>query len=172
MKRAIPIVDGQLCLHFGHCAHFALVDVDEVAGEVGLDKGFRADGGATDDDLDAVLLEQILGAGAHAAGEDDGGALFMQPFGQHAGLVRRWLDQFRRGDFLGGLVYVDQREMRAMAEMQAELSIDDRNGDFHGVPFLFIHTRRRLRCRRGGRRWGIRARVRLRPACRCSAAGR
>ena len=29
MKIAIPIVDGQLCMHFGHCAHFALVDVDE-----------------------------------------------------------------------------------------------------------------------------------------------
>jgi len=29
MKIAIPIVDGQLCAHFGHCAHFALVDVDE-----------------------------------------------------------------------------------------------------------------------------------------------
>ncbi len=28
MKIAIPIVDGQLCLHFGHCAHFALVDVE------------------------------------------------------------------------------------------------------------------------------------------------
>ena len=30
MKIAIPIVDGQLCMHFGHCAHFALVDVDEA----------------------------------------------------------------------------------------------------------------------------------------------
>lgn len=29
MKIAIPIVDGQLCLHFGHCAQFALVDVDK-----------------------------------------------------------------------------------------------------------------------------------------------
>jgi len=29
MKIAIPIVDGQLCMHFGHCAHFALVDVDD-----------------------------------------------------------------------------------------------------------------------------------------------
>jgi ATP-binding protein involved in chromosome partitioning len=29
MKIAIPIVDNQLCLHFGHCAQFALVDVDE-----------------------------------------------------------------------------------------------------------------------------------------------
>ena len=30
MRIAIPIVDGQLCMHFGHCAHFALVDVDET----------------------------------------------------------------------------------------------------------------------------------------------
>lgn len=30
MKIAIPIVEGQLCLHFGHCAHFALVDVNEA----------------------------------------------------------------------------------------------------------------------------------------------
>lgn len=30
MKIAIPVVDGTLCLHFGHCAHFALVDVDEA----------------------------------------------------------------------------------------------------------------------------------------------
>ena len=29
MNIAIPIVDSQLCMHFGHCAHFALVDVDE-----------------------------------------------------------------------------------------------------------------------------------------------
>ena len=38
MKIAIPIVDGQLCLHFGHCAHFALVDVDEVARKVTASK--------------------------------------------------------------------------------------------------------------------------------------
>ena len=29
MKIAVPDIDGQLCLHFGHCAHFALLDVDE-----------------------------------------------------------------------------------------------------------------------------------------------
>ena len=28
MKIAIPVVDGKLCMHFGHCDQFALVDVD------------------------------------------------------------------------------------------------------------------------------------------------
>lgn len=38
MKIAIPIVDGQLCLHFGHCAHFALVDVDEATKKIAAQK--------------------------------------------------------------------------------------------------------------------------------------
>jgi predicted Fe-Mo cluster-binding NifX family protein len=29
MKIAIPMADGKLCMHFGHCAQFALVDVDD-----------------------------------------------------------------------------------------------------------------------------------------------
>jgi ATP-binding protein involved in chromosome partitioning len=29
MKIAIPMADGKLCMHFGHCAQFALVDADE-----------------------------------------------------------------------------------------------------------------------------------------------
>jgi ATP-binding protein involved in chromosome partitioning len=28
MKIAIPTADGQLCMHFGHCEQFVLVDVD------------------------------------------------------------------------------------------------------------------------------------------------
>ena len=28
MRIAIPVADGQLCMHFGHCEQFALVDVD------------------------------------------------------------------------------------------------------------------------------------------------
>jgi len=28
MKIALPLSDGKLCLHFGHCEHFALIDVD------------------------------------------------------------------------------------------------------------------------------------------------
>ena len=29
MKTAIPLADGQLCMHFGHCEQFALVETDE-----------------------------------------------------------------------------------------------------------------------------------------------
>lgn len=34
MKIAIPIADGQLAQHFGHCEKFAFVDVDPVAKEI------------------------------------------------------------------------------------------------------------------------------------------
>jgi predicted Fe-Mo cluster-binding NifX family protein len=32
MKIAIPMAGGRLCMHFGHCDQFALVDVDEKGG--------------------------------------------------------------------------------------------------------------------------------------------
>jgi predicted Fe-Mo cluster-binding NifX family protein len=28
MRFAIPLIDGRLCAHFGHCARFALIDAD------------------------------------------------------------------------------------------------------------------------------------------------
>ena len=31
MKIAIPTIDGRLCMHFGHCDQFALVEIDDVA---------------------------------------------------------------------------------------------------------------------------------------------
>ena len=34
MKIASPIADGKLCLHFGHCEQFALIEVDEAAREI------------------------------------------------------------------------------------------------------------------------------------------
>ncbi len=33
MRIAIPITDGKLSAHFGHCEEFALVDVNEQTGE-------------------------------------------------------------------------------------------------------------------------------------------
>ena len=30
MRYAIPVTDGRLAAHFGHCEHFALIDVDET----------------------------------------------------------------------------------------------------------------------------------------------
>ena len=34
MKIAIPLADGKLAMHFGHCAQFALVDVDHPTKQI------------------------------------------------------------------------------------------------------------------------------------------
>ncbi|MCP4547659.1 MAG: ATPase [bacterium] len=34
MRIAIPVANGQLCPHFGHCEQFALIDVDRKSMEV------------------------------------------------------------------------------------------------------------------------------------------
>ena len=34
MRYALPISDGKLCLHFGHCEQFVLIDVDEAARKI------------------------------------------------------------------------------------------------------------------------------------------
>jgi predicted Fe-Mo cluster-binding NifX family protein len=31
MRIAMPLADGKLCMHFGHCERFALIDVDPAA---------------------------------------------------------------------------------------------------------------------------------------------
>jgi ATP-binding protein involved in chromosome partitioning len=34
MKIAIPLAEGCLCMHFGHCAEFAILEVDEESKKV------------------------------------------------------------------------------------------------------------------------------------------
>ena len=34
MRYAVPVSDGRLSAHFGHCEHFALIDVDEATGTI------------------------------------------------------------------------------------------------------------------------------------------
>jgi len=34
MKIAIPMANGRLCMHFGHCEQFALLEIDKEAGAV------------------------------------------------------------------------------------------------------------------------------------------
>jgi len=34
MRYAVPVADGKVAAHFGHCSHFALFDVDEAAAAV------------------------------------------------------------------------------------------------------------------------------------------
>ena len=42
MKIAIPLHEGRLAGHFGHCGEFALVDADPSAGSVGAVKTLQA----------------------------------------------------------------------------------------------------------------------------------
>jgi predicted Fe-Mo cluster-binding NifX family protein len=34
MKIAIPLANGKLAMHFGHCASFAIIDIDEAKKEI------------------------------------------------------------------------------------------------------------------------------------------
>lgn len=34
MRYAVPVTDGKVAAHFGHCSHFALFDVDDATGEI------------------------------------------------------------------------------------------------------------------------------------------
>lgn len=34
MRFAVPVTDGRLATHFGHCEHFAFIDVDEATKEI------------------------------------------------------------------------------------------------------------------------------------------
>ena len=34
MRYAIPVTDGMVATHFGHCEHFALIDADEARKEI------------------------------------------------------------------------------------------------------------------------------------------
>ncbi len=34
MRYAVPVNGGMVSLHFGHCEHFALIDVDETKNEI------------------------------------------------------------------------------------------------------------------------------------------
>ena len=34
MRYAVPIADGKVAAHFGHCSHFALFDVDETTAAI------------------------------------------------------------------------------------------------------------------------------------------
>ncbi|HAK96587.1 MAG TPA: ATPase [Planctomycetes bacterium] len=73
MKIAIPLADGRLCMHFGHCEHFALIDADAAEKKIlarqdveapphqpGLLPGWLAERGAT------VIIAGGMGGRAQA----------------------------------------------------------------------------------------------------------
>lgn len=34
MRYAVPVSNGRLAAHFGHCEHFAIIDVDDTSGTI------------------------------------------------------------------------------------------------------------------------------------------
>jgi len=42
MKIAIPLAEGKLSMHFGHCASFALIDVDDQSKKITGRKDYEA----------------------------------------------------------------------------------------------------------------------------------
>ncbi len=73
MKIAIPLADGRLCMHFGHCEHFALIDADAAEKKIlarqdveapphqpGMLPGWLAERGAT------VIIAGGMGGRAQA----------------------------------------------------------------------------------------------------------
>ena len=34
MRIAIPVAQGKLCMHFGHCENFSVFDIDEESGKI------------------------------------------------------------------------------------------------------------------------------------------
>ena len=58
--------------------------------EITPDDLFGPSGGRADDDLDALLGEDVLSTSPHATGNNQIHPLLVQPTGQHARLVNRW----------------------------------------------------------------------------------
>ena len=61
MRYAVPVSDGRLAAHFGHCEHFALIDVDEAAGTI-VRKELRASPGHQPGLLPVWLAEEGVSA--------------------------------------------------------------------------------------------------------------
>jgi len=100
MKIAIPLADGRMCLHFGHCESFALVDVDESEKKIvkredvpspphqpGLLPGWLCDQGA------GMIIAGGMGVRAHDFFRQMGiDVLVGAPPDDPETLVQSWLD--------------------------------------------------------------------------------
>jgi len=57
MRFAVPVIDGRVAAHFGHCSHFALFDVNEITKEI-LKREFVPSPGHQPGFLPAWLAEE------------------------------------------------------------------------------------------------------------------
>jgi len=100
MKIAIPVAEGKLCMHFGHCEHFAMVEVDTEkkqvvntqmlqppAHEPGVLPRWLSEQGAD------VILAGGMGARAQGFFREFGIAVVVgAPSGEPGAVVQAWLD--------------------------------------------------------------------------------
>ena len=63
MRYAVPVIDGRLATHFGHCEHFALIDADETSKSI-VRKELVASPGHQPGLLPVWLAEEGVSAGA------------------------------------------------------------------------------------------------------------
>ena len=74
----------------------------------------------------------------HAAGNNELGAVFSDPFGKYTRFVRRGGEHFRADDGFAFRVNGNKGELFAMTEVHTKLAVGGWNGDFHGIfSFLF-----------------------------------
>ncbi|MDD2236970.1 MAG: NifB/NifX family molybdenum-iron cluster-binding protein [Kiritimatiellae bacterium] len=100
MKVAIPLAEGKLCMHFGHCEQFAMVEADETsksvqgvtmltppAHEPGVLPRWLHEQGAN------VILAGGMGQRAQALFEQNGISVVVgAPVGEPEALVLSWLN--------------------------------------------------------------------------------
>jgi len=79
--------------------------------------------GGAHQDLDSHLREEILGTNTHTAGNHHLGASFLKPARQQPGLVGRRIDVLSPYNALSCLIHIDESEILAVSEMEAQLSV-------------------------------------------------
>jgi hypothetical protein len=92
--------------------------------------------------LYAILSEESRSPLPHAAGDNDGGAAFMQPPRQKPGLMLGRSHHIGPRDLFGGRVHINQSELVAMPEVRAQSSFRHWNCNSH--LFLLFHLTNKL----------------------------
>ena len=77
MRYAVPVSNGRLAAHFGHCEHFALIDVDEATKAI-VRKGLVASPGHQPGLLPVWLAEEGVSAVIAGGMGSRAQALFME----------------------------------------------------------------------------------------------
>jgi hypothetical protein len=98
-----------------------------------FDDLLRAQAGDTYDYFDPVLFKELDGTLSHSAGEDYLAAVFSDPLGQQAGLMRRRVQLFFGGDLSLLLIHVKKSKLPGMSKMRCYLIVFTGNCYAHSM---------------------------------------